>query len=62
MTIKKKIIDPYAKMKKIPKQVFEISNWDIPVFKDFPYRAKEGEMPFKVLRMKQVKYFETVIE
>jgi hypothetical protein len=48
---------PMEKFKKIDKRVFELSNFNLKILQDFPYKFREGEMPTTVLKMKKVELF-----
>ena len=53
-------VDPYAKLKLISPDVFRISNIDLAVMKDFPYKLREGDVPLKVCKVKRTDFFEKV--
>ena len=40
--------------------MFELCNYDIDVFLEFPFRAREGEIPFQVLKNKSFKEFKGI--
>ena len=48
---KYKVIDP---------RVWEISNYDTVLMKDYPFKARENEVPLFVLKTHNIKHFKTV--
>jgi len=43
--------NPLAKFKKIDPRVYEISNYNNDNLREFPHKYREGELPWKVLRI-----------
>jgi len=56
----KKKVDPYAKLRSIDPTIFKLSNFDLSVMKDYPFKVRDGDVPIKVCKVKRTDFFEKV--
>lgn len=49
-----------APEKKLDKSLIEFSGWKIDPLAVYPHKAREGEVPLKLLRIPKVEYLSTV--
>jgi hypothetical protein len=43
-----------ARFKVIDERVFDIQNFEITTMRDFPHRYREGDIPYKILKLKKL--------
>ena len=43
--------DPKARFKKIDPRFYDINNFDMDVMREFPHKFRDGEVPYKILRV-----------